>query len=187
MGDASMPPFLERSVHRRREAPDVTLTLGVDADWCAAQALMIGFVVLVVSNWLWALFWAWPEQEPPAWLSPIRWGSIGIAAVLAAISAGRRSRGRSTLMSVLSWTSTGGWRCSRSGDGRVLACAVRLAIDLGDWVLLRVDPLGAEGACADPNSDTNPACRRAWLALSRSNHPASWHDLRLALAQRSAK
>jgi len=180
-------PLLERSGHRRSEASAVTLTPGTDAAWCWAQALMTGFVTLVVANWLWALLWAWPDQEPPAWLTPFRWGSIGLVSLLAVFGVWRRSRARQTSIATLSWTSDAGWRCTVSGQGRLFPCAVRLAIDGGDWVLLRVDPLRPEGTSGNSNDDAHRPRRRAWLALSRSNHPGPWHDLRLALAHRSPK
>jgi hypothetical protein len=183
-----LPPHAQRAGLRHREAPDVSLTLGLDLAWCRAQAILAGFVALVVSHWLWALLWAWPEHEPPAWLVPIRWASMGLVSLWAVMWVWRAACRRPAPLARLSWTSIAGWQGWAVADGWPFPCTVRLSIDLGDWVLLRVDRVQAEKHSSTiPSIDLHAQPRRAWLALSRSNHLGTWHDFRLALAHRSPK
>ena len=174
------PPSPTHGLRRRshRHAAPVTVAIVPDPAWNRAQALLAGGIALVLADWVWAWACAWPEQAPAAWIGQVRWAWDAALAAGVLTLVWRKVRARPGPGHRLSCSGEGDWQWVSPHEAPS-ACGVRVAIDLGDWLLLRIDRQ------ADPStSDRLPSwpARPHWVALSRRHHTERWHDLRLALA-----
>lgn len=136
------------------DAPGFVIELGTDRSW---RRLVRGTHALAL-----AALAAWLVAHGRA-------GSLGLAHALAAVAvllpvvaAGTRRQPPPARLQAGSTPGT--WRLDGGPDGRV-----DVAVDLGDWMLLR---------------HRAPAGRAAWLPLSRRDHAPSWHALRCAVFDR---
>jgi len=134
-------------------ASPVVVTAGADRRWqigCRTGALL---AASGVSAWWWAL---WTQDA--AGLAPR--ALLPLATWLAAASLWPLTRAE---LWELRWDGSQ-WAFGRP-DASLDPAAVRVALDLNGWLLLRI----------------NTARGRQWLALSHSRHRPTWHGLRCAL------
>ena len=129
-------------------APPVRVSLGRSAGWRVFVAVCVGAAVANVAAW------ALLRGE----------AAIGFAAVLGlgagTLAAWRLQRAQAP--SDLNWNGSQ-WQWQE------LAGDVRVALDLGAWMLLRFDPVRG---------------RRRWIAASRASAVGPWAALRAALYAR---
>lgn len=146
-----------------RAAPAVDYPLSPGVFWrCVSAAL--GAAVMAVPTF-WALSLAggeWPPAQTMGMLSSLSVAALGgwLGWRLASGAGGS-----------LRWDG-GRWLRLPAGHGLPEPGTPLLALDWGDWMLLRWYP-----------TTGGPLHAGACLALSRSDRPASWHGLRVALRQ----
>ena len=150
----------------------VSLDIGLEPVWLVFQGLTLGLAVSVIGSWAAAL----AEIGPP-------WA--GAAAASGLLPAGLTmllGRFRARRLGPLRLVFDGQvWTCARPERSPARErCTPVVALDLGRWMLLRIDP--ADGSDA-PERASRPArrVRRCWVALSRRSAAAHWHALRVAL------
>ncbi len=101
-----------------------------------------------------------------AWAPGLPAGLAAIAVVAAGVRSGRGSAPTGSTPALLAWDGQT-WRLGER------AVRPRVALDLGGWMLLRLDPADAPG-------------RRHWLPLSAAVAGAAWPPLRAALFSTAA-
>jgi hypothetical protein len=155
-----------------RSPPPVSLDIGHDPVWLVFQGLALGLSVSVIVVWVAALV----EIGPP-------WA--GAAAASGLLPAGLTmllGRLRARRLGPLRLVFDGQvWTCARPERSPARErCTPVVVLDLGSWMLLRIDP--ADGSDA-PERASRPArrARRCWVSLSRRSAAAHWHALRVAL------
>lgn len=153
----------------------VSLDIGPEPVWLGLQTLALGLAVSVSAFWAAAL-----AEVGPRWAGAAAASGL-LPAGLAVLLGRSRSRRRGPLRLVFDGQA---WTCARPGRSPDREhCAPVVALDLGGWMLLRIDPAGA----ADAPAQAGPAgwaglrARRCWVALSRRSAAAHWHALRVAL------
>jgi hypothetical protein len=129
-------------------APPVRVSLGRSAGWLVFVCLCSAFAAANSAAWLLL------RNEAPAAFALV----FGIAAALLAASRMQRSNAPADLI----WNGSHWQWQELSGD-------VRVALDLGPWMLLRFDAL---------------AGGRRWIAASRASAVGPWAALRAALYAR---
>jgi hypothetical protein len=123
-----------------RAAPALRVTVRRFAAWRAAVALLCAATAAALAAWWAAALWA-------------------VAAAVLAGAASLALTRRPPL--ALSWDGER-WQAGSGGDASVTP---RVMLDLGDFLLLRLDCVG----------------RADWLPVQRSGLDGSWHALRCAL------
>ena len=153
----------------------VSLDIGPEPAWLAFQGLILGLAVSVIAFWAAAL----TEVAPP-------WA--GAAAASGLLPAGLTvllGRFRARRLGPLRLVFDGQvWTCARLDRSPARErCTPVVALDLGSWMLLRIDPADGSDALeqAGPPGRTARRARRRWVALSRRSAAAHWHALRVAL------
>lgn len=167
--------------------PPVAVDLGPEPFWRAFSALLFALAAAVVVLWQcqqWGM-----TQHPVAWAA---------ALALVALSACTGWRGTSRAACRLEWTGRE-WRCRRrpqsrgpgglqpsesgtgsvgtgdlgaAGLGAAQSCVPAVMIDLGVWMLLRLE-------ATDKADGWRPSLQ--WVAISQRLVGPSWHGLRVAL------
>lgn len=157
-----------------RAAPAVDAAL---ADGRAERAAVLGLhlmaaVVLIawLADWfdLWRHAMPWPQFAPWA-LAALAVAGLTAASVLGHVQARRWLPCRPRR---LRWTGQA-WDCIDAGRPEALS-AVCVQIDLGPWLLLRLQPQA-------------PAAQRAWAVARAEVAGADWHALRVALRQHAGR
>lgn len=172
-----------------RTPPPVAVDLGPEPLWQAFAALLFAVAAAVLVLWQgqqWGM-----TQQPVAWAAAL--AAVGLSACIG-------WRGTSRAACRLEWTGHE-WRCRRrlrsrgpgglrpspseSGSGSVgtgdlgaaglgaaQSCVPAVMIDLGAWMLLRLEAM-------DKADAWRPSFR--WVAISQRLVGPSWHGLRVAL------
>lgn len=139
-----------------RTAPAVAVTVHRSPRWIGFVALLT--LLAVAASVVWA----------EAGGSPLRWLTVAAVALLGgAVFATERRRKPVGLR----WDRQR-WHLERAPGGAVLqevTVSLQVAVDLGDWMLLRLQ--AGEGFRA----------RRTWLAVQRMVAEGDWHALRCAV------
>jgi hypothetical protein len=136
-----------------RAPPAVSIDVHPGLGWRAGQSLLHAGAAAAVA--LWAGSWLeWPGE----WLVP---AAVGAAAAAAALG----WRLSATPAMRLTWSGAQ-WTLGIAGREAVVLHPPQVMIDLGEWLLLRVQPDGAG--------------TRLWLPMARVDG-ASWHLLRAAV------
>jgi hypothetical protein len=170
-----------------RTPPPVAVGLGSEPFWRAFSALLCALAAAVLALWQcqqWGM-----TQHPVAW---------AVALALVTLSACMGWRGSFTALCRLEWTGRE-WRCRRrllsrgpgrpepseinvgdrgtgdvdaAGLGAEQVCTPAVMIDLGVWMLLRLE-------ATDKADGWRPSFQ--WVAVSQRLVGPSWHGLRVAL------
>jgi hypothetical protein len=170
-----------------RTPPPVAIGLGSEPFWRAFSALLCALAAAVLALWQcqqWGM-----TQHPVAW---------AVALALVTLSACMGWRGSFTAPCRLEWTGRE-WRCRRrllsrgpgrpepseinvgdretgdldaAGLGAEQVCTPAVMIDLGVWMLLRLE-------ATDKADGWRPSFQ--WVAVSQRLVGPSWHGLRVAL------
>ncbi|WP_284615567.1 hypothetical protein [Aquabacterium humicola] len=137
----------------RAAPPAVDIELGCGRRERAAAAALYGLAGAVIAVWLCLLL----ERNPvlPAF-----------AAALAGLAVGAKIL--RPVCGHLRWDGAA-WTLAQPGHTPLALRRVRLQIDLGGWLLLRIEPIG-------------PA-RPGWCGIAQKDIGAAWHGVRLALYQ----
>jgi hypothetical protein len=148
--------------------PPVWVELGDEPVWRWGRALVWGTAILTVAAWAVAHL-----ELPLAWLGLAF--AIGLVACLGCLW---RLRLSSRLRLAFDGT---GWalRC-QADSARPQACRVHVALDLGDWMLLRIDLPPPVGAAAR-GAGAPWYLPRQWRAVSPRLAGTAWQALRVAL------
>ena len=141
-----------------RAAPPVQAVSSAAGAWRAVQQAL--YVSTAGSLGFWALSW---------WVGPGALSVLGSAGAMWAAWIGA-SRFDRRLPQRLVWNGTA-WSADGPGVEPVTGHA-QLMIDLGSWVLVRVDAQAASRLRGP---------RPRWLPLRRGDNPGVWHGLRVAL------
>lgn len=136
-----------------RAAPAVTVTLGCSR--LAAAALAVLAAASIAASTVWAF------QRDDAW-GVVLVLLVGLHAIWLARSVARRPPLR------LRWDGERWWLGAAAG-GEPWPGEVSVALDLGDWLLLRFRP------------EATARSRARWLPAERAAMPADWHGLRCAV------
>jgi hypothetical protein len=155
-----------------RTPPPVGIDIRSEPAWLAVQCWVFGLTVSVVGAWAAALGdlptpWRWTAAAaglPVAWLAGI-----------AAKALGHHRDPVRVIFDGQAWSFSVPGPHPRPGR-----CAPVVAMDLGHWMLLRLDP-ALPAAESVPSGWAHRIMRRRWVALSRRSAAAHWHGLRVAL------
>jgi hypothetical protein len=180
-------PSADGVIATSRTPPPVAIGLGSEPFWRAFSALLCALAAAVLALWQcqqWGM-----TQHPVAW---------AVALALVTLSACMGWRGSSTVPCRLEWTGRE-WRCRRrllsrgpgrpepseinvgdretgdldaAGLGAEQVCTPAVMIDLGVWMLLRLE-------ATDKADGWRPSFQ--WVAVSQRLVGPSWHGLRVAL------
>lgn len=166
-----------------RSAPPIRLGVGIDRPWRVALAAT-AFVSAAMTA-----VWAWQVLRSPLMPAALQW--LALAATLTVVAYGVAVWRRVVRQPGLDLAWDGQcWTLALATDAtpsaQRVACGVRVDLDGGRWLLLRLMPLVGGVACAGP-ARWRPA--RAWhVALQAGCHPpATWHALRCALQASAAR
>lgn len=141
-----------------RTAPAVQCALEADTRWRAGLCFLQAGTAACAAAW--ATLWV----QGPVWAACALAGAAAALAGGLAWAAGRGGLER------LAWDGTQWWLHGGAAPSAREA-EVRLVVDLGGWLLLRIEPWRTPR-------------RPCWRALSRRRHRAAWHALRCALYAR---
>jgi hypothetical protein len=158
----------------RTPAP-VSLDIGPDPAWLGVQVLVLGLAVSVTASWVAA------QSDPGLFGSFAAAASGLLPAGLAVLWSRSRARRLGPLRLVFDGQV---WTCAFPGPRPARErCAPVVALDLGGWMLLRIDPASGYDApaSAGPVEWAGRRMRLRWVALSRRSAAAHWHALRVAL------
>ena len=147
-----------------RAAPPLQLTVDRFGVWRALLGALLATALAAIGLWL----WLGRRQPFGAALSPGGLPALLAAAGLALGVAATRLRAAAFS---LRWDGAA-WHVGAPGSApdEPWSGRVRVAVDLGGWLLLRFVPASGPRRCA-----------YRWLALQRGAHAAQWHALRGAV------
>jgi hypothetical protein len=151
-----------------RTPPPVSVEWGDEPFWRWAQALVRGAALLVVVAWI-----AAHRELPPSW--PALAAGVGLAGALGwAWRPGAARPIRLTFDGTV-------WSCvlGHAGDAP-RRCSVRVALDLGGWLLLCIDTAAPPGSPGRIAWFGGRPCR-CWRAISPRLAGTGWQALRVAL------
>jgi hypothetical protein len=155
-----------------RTPPPLSLEIGADPAWAAVQGslLTLGAGALV--------FWSALQRDAaPSW----HWVAVLVLLVATAVPSALALHTRRAARPLRLTFDGVSWSCAQHHDGYMRrACMPALAIDLGNWMLLRIDEEQTARKIRRPFA-LRPGARRHWLAVSSVHAASQWHALRVAL------
>jgi len=138
-------------------APPIELRIDRRSHWQTAVCLLVALGCAAMLGW-----WLAQPVQAPAWTA-----AVALAACAAAAACGVGLMRLGAVVG-LRWDGQQWWQAR--GSREPVAGAIGVAIDLGDWMLLRFVPLGA-----------SPWFAAAWLPVQRRGLEGAWHALRCAV------
>ncbi len=150
------------------QPPAIQIDAQADPAWKVVLVLLGMTAGLCTATWAW---WAWMEDF-------IGLGTLALGAGLASGLLTWQAWHQACQAHRLRWTGESWWlgRLPVAAPDDLTAVHPLVAIDLGGWMLLRL-----QACCPDGGSARLVPRRVAWLALSESRHRTGWHGLRCAL------
>lgn len=155
-----------------RTPPPVSIDIGPEPVWLTVQGLALGLTASALGVWAAALG---EFSMPWRWTALASGVPLGLLATAVAWARGRDSRPLRLVFDGQVWSCGGPGQPSPSAP-----CMPVVALDLGRWMLLRLDPVAPTAGSARADRIAGVLCRR-WVALSLGSASAHWHALRVAL------